>query len=224
MCDMSNDDKQVLTSEQVNDRAPRGWREIQGMLRTRLTTDGYQGAVELVNKIAAAAAEAGHHPDIDLRYNWVGVRLVSHDVGGVTSRDIELAGLISRIAEDLDARHAPEVGAALTIGIDTADAAAIRPFWSALTGHAPAKDDEHVLPSPDGQLPEIWFQESERREGRNRVHLDLYLPHDLARERVDAAITAGGRLVSEDFGPSWWVLADADGNEACVCTWQQREA
>ena len=224
MCDMSNDAKQVLTSEQVNDQAPVGWREVQGMLRTRLTTDGYQSAVELVNKIAAVADEAGHHPDLDLRYNWVGVRLVSHDVGGITSRDIELAGLISRLAEDLGAQHAPEVGAALSIGIDTADAAAIIPFWSALTGHAQAKGGDHVLPSPDGQLPEIWFQDSEQRPGRGRVHLDLYVPHDVARERVDAAIAAGGRLVSDGFSPSWWVLADTDGNEACVCTWQSREA
>lgn len=222
VCDMSNDAKQVLTGQQVDDRAPRGWREINGMLRTRLTTDGYSRAVDLVTAIAGAADEADHHPDIDLRYNWVGVRLVSHDVGGITPRDIELAGLISRLAEDLGAEHAPEVGVAMTIGIDTADVDAIRPFWVALTGHQPAKHDHDVLPSPDGQLPEIWFQKSEAREGRNRLHLDLYVPHDLAQERVDAAITAGGRLVSHEFGPSWWVLADADGNEACVCTWQAR--
>ena len=39
---------------------------------------------------------------------------------------------------------------------------------------------------------------------------------------VEAAVAAGGRLVTDDFAPSWWVLADADGNEACVCTWQHQ--
>lgn len=215
---MSDDAKQVLTSAQVHDRAPGAWREIGGVLRTRLTTDGFTEALDLVVKIAAAADEANHHPDIDLRYNWVGLALTSHDVGGITPRDIELAGTISRIADDLGADATPGVGTQMTVGIDTPDPGAIRDFWAVLTGHSPANDGS--LPSPDGQLPEIWFQESELREGRDRAHLDVYVPHDLARERVDAVIAAGGRLVTDEFAPSWWVLTDADGNVACVCTAQ----
>lgn len=185
------------------------------MLRTRLTTAGFPEALELVNRIAAAADEANHHPDIDLRYNWVGLGLVSHDVGGMTSRDIDLAGTISRIASDLGAGTTPEVSTTLTVGIDTPDASAIRGFWAALTGHSPVDGN---LPSPDGQLPEIWFQESEHREGRDRLHLDVYVPEDLARQRVDEVLAAGGRLVTDEFAPAWWVLADSDGNVACVCT------
>lgn len=185
------------------------------MLRTRLTTAGFPEALELVNRIAAAADEANHHPDIDLRYNWVGLGLVSHDVGGMTSRDIDLAGTISRIASDLGAGTTPEVSTTLTVGIDTPDASAIRGFWAALTGHSPVDGN---LPSPDGQLPEIWFQESEHREGRDRMHLDVYVPEDLARQRVDEVLAAGGRLVTDEFAPAWWVLADSDGNVACVCT------
>ncbi len=45
-----------------------------------------------------AAEEANHHPDLDLRYPFLAVKLVSHDVGGVTSRDLELAGRISELA------------------------------------------------------------------------------------------------------------------------------
>lgn len=104
----------------------------------------------------------------------------------------------------------------MTVGIDTPDADRIRGFWAALTGHSPA--DDGSLPSPDGQLPEIWFQDSEHREGRDRMHLDVYVPQDLARERVDAVLAAGGRLVTDEFAPAWWVLADDDGNVACVCT------
>ncbi|MEN3122710.1 4a-hydroxytetrahydrobiopterin dehydratase [Janibacter sp. LM] len=217
-----SDDAQTLSSSHVAGAAPRGWREIDGTLRTRLRTADYPAAVELVTRIARVADAADHHPDIDLRYNWVGLLLVSHDVGGLTSRDLQLAGEISRIAEELGAEHDPHVVVAMTIGIDTADASAIRPFWQALTGHEPAKGDPDVLPSPDGQLPQIWFQESAPREVRNRLHLDVYVPHDIAQERVDAAIAAGGRLVTDEFAPAWWVLADADGNEACVCTWQDR--
>ena len=218
-----SDDAEVLTSSQVDERAPRDWREVDGMLRTRLKVADYAAALDLVNRIAKAADEADHHPDIDLRYNWVGLRLVSHDVGGISPRDLELAGQISRIAADVGAEPVPEVTTSMTVGIDTADADAIRPFWMALTGHGEAKGDASSLPSPDGQLPQIWFQESEAREGRGRVHLDVYVPHDQALARVEAVVAAGGRLVTDEFAPSWWVLADADGNEACVCTWQPHE-
>ncbi|UUZ45061.2 4a-hydroxytetrahydrobiopterin dehydratase [Janibacter limosus] len=218
-----SDDAEVLTSSRVDERAPRDWREVDGMLRTRLKVADYAAALDPVNRIAKAADEADHHPDIDLRYNWVGLRLVSHDVGGISPRDPELAGQISRIAADPGAEPVPEVVTSMTVGIDTADADAIRPFWMALTGHGEAKGDASSLPSPDGQLPQIWFRESEAREGRGRVHLDVYVPHDRALARVEAVVAAGGRLVTDEFAPSWWVLADADGNEACVCTRQPHD-
>lgn len=61
------------------------------------------------------------------------------------------------------------------------------------------------------------------RTDRNRIHLDLTVPHDVAEQRVADALAAGGRLVSDDRARAFWVLADADGNEVCVCTWQDRD-
>jgi len=49
------------------------------------------------------------------------------------------------------------------------------------------------------------------------------VPHDVAQERLAAAVAAGGRLVSDEEAPAFWVLADADGNQACICTWQNRD-
>jgi 4a-hydroxytetrahydrobiopterin dehydratase len=69
--------------------------------------------------------------------------------------------------------------------------------------------------------PTVWFQQCEtHRPDRSRLHVDVYVAHDVAQARLDAAIAAGGRLVTDRFAPAWWVLADADGNEACVCTFQ----
>jgi 4a-hydroxytetrahydrobiopterin dehydratase len=51
----------------------------------------------------------------------------------------------------------------------------------------------------------------------------VWVPHDQGEARVAAAIAAGGHLVSDDHAPSWWVLADAEGNEACVATTQGRD-
>jgi len=58
------------------------------------------------------------------------------------------------------------------------------------------------------------------RPQRNRIHIDVWVPHDQAEVRVAAAIAAGGHLVTDRYAPSWWTLADTEGNEADVCTWQ----
>jgi 4a-hydroxytetrahydrobiopterin dehydratase len=55
------------------------------------------------------------------------------------------------------------------------------------------------------------------------MHVDVAVPHDQAEERITAALAAGGRLVSNVHAPMWWVLADAEGNEACIATWAGRE-
>ena len=46
--------------------------------------------------------------------------------------------------------------------------------------------------------------------------------HDEVDARIAAALAAGGRLVSDARAPAFWVLADPEGNEACICTWQNR--
>lgn len=55
------------------------------------------------------------------------------------------------------------------------------------------------------------------------LHTHIAVPPEQARGRIEAALAAGGRLVSADAAPAFWVLADAEGNEACVCTWQGRD-
>ena len=59
--------------------------------------------MELVDRIGASAEEANHHPDLTLTYTEVRVTLSSHDVGGITSRDIDLARTVSGHAADLGA-------------------------------------------------------------------------------------------------------------------------
>ena len=61
------------------------------------------------------------------------------------------------------------------------------------------------------------------RPQRNRVHLDVTVPHDETGLRVSAALAAGGRLVSDARARRFWVLSDAEGNECCICTWLDRD-
>jgi 4a-hydroxytetrahydrobiopterin dehydratase len=75
-----------------------------------------------------------------------------------------------------------------------------------------------------GQGPTIWFQQmDEPRPQRNRIHFDVVVPHDETERRIQATLDAGGRLVYDAEAPAFWVLADPEGNEACVCTWLGRD-
>jgi 4a-hydroxytetrahydrobiopterin dehydratase len=60
------------------------------------------------------------------------------------------------------------------------------------------------------------------RPQRNRMHIDVWVPHDQAEGRIAAAVAAGGRVVSDEHAPAWWTLADAEGNEADVATTRGR--
>jgi 4a-hydroxytetrahydrobiopterin dehydratase len=115
----------------------------------------------------------------------------------------------------------------LELAIDAMDIPAIRPFWRAVLGYGdePGRDEpDAAVVDPVGQGPAIWFQQMDApRPQRNRIHFDVIVAHDEAMPRVQAALTAGGTLLSDAAAPSFWVLADKEGNEACVCTWLERD-
>ena len=152
------------------------------------------------------------------------LRLQSADVGAVTGRDIRLAGKVSGALPTTPGNE--RRCRALEIAIDALDIAAVRPFWKAITEYVdePTVDLSDGLIDPIGRGPAIWFQQMDApRPQRNRIHLDIDVPHEAAHARIDAAIAAGGTLLSDDAAPAFWVLADPEGNEACICTWQGRD-
>jgi 4a-hydroxytetrahydrobiopterin dehydratase len=57
-----------------------------------------------------------------------------------------------------------------------------------------------------------------RPDGGGAIHVGVWVPPDQAEARVAAALAAGGRMVRDQFAPSWWTLADAAGNEADIAT------
>lgn len=76
-----------------------GWGLDRGELVLEVTFGDFVTAIAFVNEVAKLAEEAGHHPDIDIRYNRVKFALVTHDAGGVTENDLKLA---LKINEALD--------------------------------------------------------------------------------------------------------------------------
>ncbi|SMY11768.1 4a-hydroxytetrahydrobiopterin dehydratase [Brevibacterium jeotgali] len=83
------------------------WSAAQDGLRARFSTGDFMAGLELVQRIAAVAEDAGHHPDLLLTYPHVDVRLISHDVEGVTERDLRLAQQISELAASAEIDVAP---------------------------------------------------------------------------------------------------------------------
>ena len=72
------------------------WVLAEGKLVREWKFKDFVAAMAFVNRVAEVAEEAGHHPDIDIRYNRVRLGLVTHDAGGVTARDAEMAERLTR--------------------------------------------------------------------------------------------------------------------------------
>ncbi len=205
-----------LTGDQITALGLADWRPILAALHGRFKTGGFVTSLELARRITDVAEEMDHHPDLDLRWPHVDVTLSSHDVGGMTQRDVDLARRISEIAADLGLESDPAAPQVVELGLDTWDADEIRPFWAALLAGGGDGDD---VADPSGQLPSLWFQDTDRHDvPRQRFHLDVWVAPDQAEARIAAAVAAGGVVVSDEHAPSYTVLADAQGNKACVCT------
>jgi 4a-hydroxytetrahydrobiopterin dehydratase len=78
-------------------RSLPAWRIEGGELTRTFTHQDFRAALAFVNKVGDLAEAAGHHPDIDIRYNKVRLGLVTHDAGGLTAKDFELATAVDKV-------------------------------------------------------------------------------------------------------------------------------
>jgi 4a-hydroxytetrahydrobiopterin dehydratase len=214
-----------LTTTQILDAGLTDWRLLASALHARFLTRTFAKGLAFVTAVSDAAESANHHPDVTLTYPFVDLKLFSHDVSRVTQRDIDLARRISDIAREQGITAQPDVVTEIELALDTADLAAAGPFWAALlTGSPDAVKGDDVI-DPAGRVPLLWFQDTDPHEPpRQRFHIDLWVPHDVAEERIAAAVAAGGRVVDDGHAPSFVVLADTEGNRVCVCTCLARES
>jgi 4a-hydroxytetrahydrobiopterin dehydratase len=224
------DDDARPTRQQISDAIdPAGWRLILGAIYTEVLTASLAAATEAASvAVSAVGADGQGHLTVDIRADRAVLRLQSAAVGGVSGRDIGLAQAVSAAlaAQGWQPSQAGGAAQALEIAIDALDIGLVRPFWKAILGYAdePGSELPAALIDPSGRGPAVWFQQMDApRPQRNRIHVDVDLPAEGAAARIDAALAAGGRLLSDDAAPAYWVLADPEGNEACVCTWQGRD-
>lgn len=195
------------------------WRALWGggFAAAYFPTGSFRGGTGLVQAISDLTAVPNHHVDVDLRAEGVTVRLFTHEPGGLSSQDVELAREISAAARTLGLRADPAAVQHVQVNIDALVMAELRPFWRAVLGYEEVGDEDVLDPYRRG--PAFTFQQMDApRPQRNRIHIDVYLPRDQVEARIAAALAAGGHMVS-DHAPHWWTLADAEGNEVDLAIW-----
>ncbi|MHC5614715.1 MAG: 4a-hydroxytetrahydrobiopterin dehydratase [Nostoc sp.] len=90
---------QLLTKAEIQEQAKvvSGWTIEDSKLQTTRKFKDFIQAIEFVNKLVEPAESAGHHPDIEISYNKVKITLTTHDAGGLTQADFDLAQVIAKI-------------------------------------------------------------------------------------------------------------------------------
>ncbi len=101
---MTQSSKATLSAEELSKllRELPEWALEDGQLVRFWTFPNFVEAIAFVNRVAQLAEQAGHHPDIDIRYNRVKLALVSHDVGGISARDAAMARRLSAPSDSPD--------------------------------------------------------------------------------------------------------------------------
>ncbi|QFG68066.1 VOC family protein [Ornithinimicrobium pratense] len=203
------------------------WRLVFAAMACYPVADAHQ-AGELATKAAELADEAHLPVRIDLRPGVVVI-----DTGKdrwETEEGYEaLAARVQEVARDLGLVADVTLPRFVQVGIDAVDIPAVRRFWCAALGYEP-DPRPHVtdIVDPRQLNPVLFFQDLDasddaRRAQRNRIHLDVFVPHDQAEARIEAALAAGGRLVYEDEAPDFVTLADPEGNEVDIAVSVGRE-
>ena len=199
------------------------WRVLGEGALVYFPTSSFVESVKLVREIGEISGVEDHPPAVDIRAGGVTVRLISvaDDYFGMTEDDVRVARRVSAVARDQGLSADPSGVQYLLIVPGAPNIAEITPFWRAVLGYKPRPDSpDEDLVDPQDRGPGFWFEamDQPRADGGGAIHVGIWVPHDQAEARVAAALAAGGRMVRDEFAPSWWTLADAAGNEADIAT------
>jgi len=217
--------------------SPRRFHESKGVEEWRVIGDGacayfrtgsFAASARLVQAISQLPDVEEHKPDVDLRHDGVTVRLITYtdDYYGVSQRDVEMARQISTVARQLGLSADPSAVQSLLVIPGATSTVEVMPFWRAALRYEPRRDSPaEDLVDPRGRCAGFWFERMKkpRADGGGAIHVAIWVPYEQAEARIAAALAAGGRMVRDEFAPSWWTLADAAGNEADIATTRGRD-
>jgi 4a-hydroxytetrahydrobiopterin dehydratase len=225
----------MLTDDQIAEADLTDWRKLGQGLHARYAVGDFGTGVRFVTAVGAAGDALGHHPRVTMGEGYVDLKLLSdnavyrddegtaHVVEWVTQQDVDLARRVSEIAAEQAVVAEPSAITTIELALDTAHTATIAPVWAALlTGSTKARGRGTIgddVRDATGRVPILWFQDTDEHETpRQRFHVDVWVPPEVAAERIEAAVAVGGIVVDDSQAPSYTVIADQDGNKACVCT------
>jgi 4a-hydroxytetrahydrobiopterin dehydratase len=191
------------------------WRVTSWGPQAVFAASSLRTAADLVQAVVESAEAHAIEPDVDLRPEGVTVRIPYRGAGRIPAGAPAFAGSVSGAAKALGLVAVPHRIQTVDImvaqsGVDT------RPFWTAVLGYDEQGDTDAVDPLRRG--PSLSFMGIDR-DGRGRTHIDVSVPADRARARVDAALAAGGRLVDDSRAPLWWTVASPDNHGVDVAAW-----
>jgi 4a-hydroxytetrahydrobiopterin dehydratase len=216
---------------------PSQFYQAEGVEDWRLTSEGataffrtrsFAESARFVQAISELQGVEDHRPGIDVRRDGVTVHMITYtdDYFGPSRRDVELARQISAAARQLGLAADPSAVQSLLIIPGAPNIAQVIPFWRAVLGYVPRTDSpDEDLVDPHDRGPAFWFEQMDepRADGGGAIHVAIWVPYEQAQTRIAAALAAGGRMVRDEFAPSWWTLADPAGNEADIATTQARD-
>jgi hypothetical protein len=199
------------------------WQAVFSAMVCYRTTSPTQQR-ELAAVAAGLAADAGFPLLVDLRPGLVvidsGKDQADDDAHGLALDFTDLAASLQSAAHELGATADPGLPRFVQLFLDAADVAAVRAFWVGALGYVHDRragvtdiHDSRRL-NPVLVFQELDASDTERRHQRNRIHVELAVPSDVARARLAATLEAGGRLLDES--EHRWRVADPEGNELVI--------
>src|SRR5688572_15591747 len=224
----------MLRGAQIAEAGLTEWRKLAQGLHARYLTDDFATGVRFVAAVAEAGDEIGHHPRVTIGPGYVDLELVTadaiyrddegteHVVEWVTQQDVDLARRVTDIAAAHQVDADPASVSEVELGLDAAGSATVAPVWAALlTGDAASQgrgSPSDEVRDATGRVPNLWFDDMAADAApAQRFHLEVSVAPEVAQQRVDAAVAAGGTVVDDTQAPGLVVLADQEGNRGVIC-------
>ncbi len=224
----------MLRGAQIAEAGLTEWRKLAQGLHARYLTDDFATGVRFVAAVGEAGDEIGHHPRATIGPGHVDLELVTadaiyrddegneHVVEWVTQQDVDLARRVTAIAAEHRLHADPASVSEVELGLDAAASATVAPVWAALlTGDAASRgrgSPSDEVRDATARVPNLWFDNlADDADAGQRFHVEVYVAPEVARQRVAAAVAAGGTVVDDTNAPGLTVLADQEGNRGVVC-------
>jgi 4a-hydroxytetrahydrobiopterin dehydratase len=212
----------------IADMSERGWREFLAadgvddwvVLHGGPTAVFRTGSLPEAARLAAAVADVpGLEPRtvLSATSDRLTVKL-TREMWGTEARHVAVARAISAMAREHgatpDRRMVQEVQLAIAAEPEAIDLG----FWRAVLGYVHLHEDNCI--DPLGQGSTVWMQDLDPAKPlRHAMHVDVSVGRDQAEARMEAAVSAGGRVVDDSSAPGAWILADRSGNKVCIAAW-----